>query len=288
MPQLKDIHGQQRAIAYLRKSLKSRRIHHAMLFSGPTSVGKQSTALAFAQAVNCETLQEDDGCGTCDSCRQIHEGRHPDIITLVPEGAAQIISIKTIRSQVIAPLATSPNRAKVRFFLIEEATALNGPAANALLKTLEEPPPRTTFILSSSSADQLLPTIRSRCQRVKFLPLSADLQATLAGEEEQAERLRHLADSIEGSLQKNDFPSLFSAAKACSEDRKEIPAVLRLVMARLHQKAIIAIKKNETHKARSLAAQIDHCKSAHIGISKHNNHGQLSLETLLWRARYIR
>src|ERR1044071_7253341 len=125
------------------------------------------TALELARALNCLTVRG-AGCGECDACAKFIAGIPPDVVTLVREGAAQIVPIESVRNQVIARVGFPPHEGKLRVFIVEEATALAPPAANALLKPLEEPRSRTLFVLGSPAPDQLLPTIRSRCQRVRF------------------------------------------------------------------------------------------------------------------------
>src|SRR5690606_35134570 len=130
--------------------------------------------------MNCDQAPG-EGCGTCAACERIGAGLHPDVVTLERQGASQSIPIEVIRTRVIPALGLAPHEGRARFFLIEEATSLLGPAANALLKPLEEPPARTHFILCTSSVGELLPTIKSRCQRVQFQPLAADLRAEIEG-----------------------------------------------------------------------------------------------------------
>src|SRR5262245_64674900 len=125
------------------------------------------TALALACALNCGT-NRGEGCGECEACSKIIGGIHPDVGTLVREGAANIVPIESVRNQVIGRIALPPHEALTRVFIVEEATSMAPPAANALLKTLEEPPARTLFVLCTTAPEQLLPTIRSRCQRVRF------------------------------------------------------------------------------------------------------------------------
>src|SRR5256885_10076135 len=135
-------------------------------------------AIALACALNC-LHAKGEGCGECEACAKIIGGFHPDVVTLVREGAAQIVPIESVRNQVIARIGLPPHEGETRVFIVEEATAMAPPAANSLLKTLEEPPSRTLFVLCTTAPEQLLPTIRSRCQRVRFaagraLPADAD------------------------------------------------------------------------------------------------------------------
>src|SRR5262249_39517329 len=172
-----DLAGQERAVAQLCRSIERGRVPHAYLFSGPPDAPLVDAAIALAMALCCQRTPG-EGCdgdpdAMCDACAKIASGIHPDVVTLVREGAAQIVPIESVRSQVIARVGFPPNEAPLRVFIVEEATALAPPAANALLKTLEEPPGRTMFVLCTTAPDQLLPTIRSRCQRVRFAAGSA-------------------------------------------------------------------------------------------------------------------
>ena len=169
-----DLDGQ--AATRLRSALAGGRVPHAYLFSGPSAAPQLVAARFLACAVNCQraagargTSGGDAGepCGECDACHKIAHGIHPDVITMEREGASQMIPIETVR-RTIARLGLPPHEAAVRVFIVEEAAALAGPSANALLKTLEEPPQRTLFLLCTVAPDGLLPTIRSRCQRVRF------------------------------------------------------------------------------------------------------------------------
>jgi len=147
------------------------RLHPCLLFEGPRGVGKRAAAMWLAQRVNCEGESAPRPCGACWSCRQIPLGRHPDIIEvgIDPEKTAPIISVKQARALGSA-LVLRPFHARRRFVIIEPAEAMTLEAANALLKTFEEPPEDTGFILVSSQPSRLLATVRSRSQRVRFGP----------------------------------------------------------------------------------------------------------------------
>ncbi len=150
----------------MRNSIRLKRIPNAMLFWGPSGVGKHLAALEFAKAINC-TEHEGDSCGTCLSCRKIAHGNHPDIHTVVPVKKSRIIDVDAINGMVeLASLR--PYEAEWRIFIIQEADRMRGPAQNHILKTLEEPPGKSLFILISEFPQLLLPTIRSRCQMVRF------------------------------------------------------------------------------------------------------------------------
>ena len=152
------------------------RLHPCLLFEGPGGVGKFEAARWLAAYTNCDTDEGPRPCGTCWSCRRIRDGNHPDVlhVGLDPERKAPIISVAQAR-QLIGQLVLRPYNARRRFILIDPADAMNPAAANALLKTFEEPPDDTGFILITSQPTALLQTVRSRSQRVRFGPVGEDL-----------------------------------------------------------------------------------------------------------------
>lgn len=157
--------------AHLARVADEGRLHPCLLFEGPRGVGKRAAAVWLAQRVNCDGDSTPLPCGACWSCRQIPLGRHPDIVEvgLDPEKTAPIISVKQAR-ELTSALVLRPFHARRRFVIIEPAEAMTLEAANALLKTFEEPPEDTGFILVSSQPSRLLATVRSRSQRVRFGP----------------------------------------------------------------------------------------------------------------------
>lgn len=191
---------QERPIRLLTTLLRNGTIPHALLFIGIEGVGKQTAAMALAMACNCmaqETehlfkgrkTQAENGhttlgqitttgpCGCCRSCRKIQSGNHPDIILVKPSGP--FIRIGQIRD-LCRILAMKPYEAKVRVVIISNAQAMNPAAGNALLKVLEEPPNRTLLILTARQTSDLLPTVVSRCQHIRFNPISRkNLEALL-------------------------------------------------------------------------------------------------------------
>ncbi len=165
-----DIIGQEKQIAQLQSSLAQGRIPHAFLFHGLEGIGKKATALTFAKALNCATNLR-DSCDLCTSCRKADHKNHLDIITLAPEG--QFIKIQAVR-ELQERLKFKPWEGKRRVIIIDEAERMNEAAANALLKTLEEPPAANVIILVSARPSQLPATILSRCQQLRFNPLSEE------------------------------------------------------------------------------------------------------------------
>ena len=166
----RDILGQNRVIGFLRQGLATGAMPHALLFLGAEGVGKSSTAQALAQALNCEQRQTDqDACGHCRSCRMFTAGGHPDFLQIKPsgEGGQPQIKIEQIR-ELRRQLGYPPLAGNWRVVLLKPAETLNEAAANALLKTLEEPPVGNVLILTAIGERDLLPTIVSRCRRLTF------------------------------------------------------------------------------------------------------------------------
>ena len=133
---------------------------HAWLFTGPPGSGRSVAARAFAAALECETPGQ-PGCGHCDACAQALSGAHPDVAVIVPEGLS--LKVEEAR-EIIVRSSRMPTRGRWQVTLIEDADRLTESGANALLKALEEPPPRSVLLLSAPSVEDLLPTIRSRCR----------------------------------------------------------------------------------------------------------------------------
>ncbi|MFT3915715.1 MAG: DNA polymerase III subunit delta' [Anaeromyxobacteraceae bacterium] len=188
-----EIIGQDRAVGALRAALSRGALHHAYLFGGPEGVGKARVARLLAQAANCEGPVAGEACGTCRPCHKIAAGNHPDVLEVWTEAEmarakrwepaggktpSKFIVVDQVRDVVEHRLALRRFEGRRRFVIFDPADRMNPQAQNALLKTLEEPPPETTLVLVSSSPDSLLPTIRSRCLRVAFAPIPEALVAS--------------------------------------------------------------------------------------------------------------
>ena len=155
---------------------KRTRIAGAYLFVGPTGVGKETVANHFAKSINCLELDE-GACGTCISCRKTADGNHPDTQIVSPSGAwIRIDQIRELQKRIVY----RPYEGIRKVAILREAERMNLEAANCLLKTLEEPPAESVLILLTSNLDALIPTIRSRCQIIKFNPLRPDELGTLS------------------------------------------------------------------------------------------------------------
>ncbi len=212
---LRDVLGQSTAVDLLAASLTAGRVPHAYLFTGPAGVGKRTAARAWAKILLCKNPPSPVlSCGVCGGCERVETGGHPDLLwvdfvrqaALLKETVEKQKSLKisTVREMERA-LRLKPLEGRVKIAVLTPADALGDDAAHALLKIVEEPPPGTHLILISSEAGSLLPTIRSRCQRVRFRPLAAevvqDLLARDHGDRPVAE-LELAARSADGSVER--------------------------------------------------------------------------------------
>ncbi len=177
----------------------------SLIFAGPEGVGKRKTAIALAQLLNCLALPPDgtpaaDACGACASCRRIERGVHADVLVVAP-GETGAIKLEQVR-EAIDRTAYRPFEGRRRVVIIDDADALASPAQDALLKTLEEPPPASVFVLVTARPDVLLPTVRSRCQRLRFGRLSpAEVAAVLIADHDYSESDAFAAASLsDGSV----------------------------------------------------------------------------------------
>jgi DNA polymerase-3 subunit delta' len=173
-----ELIGNDRVRTQLRALADADRLHHCLLFEGPEGVGKAASALWLAATVNCDAEPAQRPCGRCWSCRQIPKHQHPDVICLGldPKKATPIISVEQARD-LMQQLTLRPFHARKRFVIIDPMDAMTPAAANAMLKTFEEPPAATGFVLVSSASASLLPTVRSRSQRIRFAPVPVDMLA---------------------------------------------------------------------------------------------------------------
>src|SRR6266446_4173382 len=167
-----DVTGQEVLTQTLRNSIEHGRLHHAYLFSGARGVGKTTTARLVAKALNCHkangptatpcaTLDET----TCPSCREIAEGRSMDVLEI---DAASNTGIDNVRDVIITNIGIKPARDRYKVFIIDEVHMLSDKAFNALLKTIEEPPPNVVFMMATTDPHKLPTTIQSRCQHFAF------------------------------------------------------------------------------------------------------------------------
>ncbi|MBW3632259.1 MAG: DNA polymerase III subunit gamma/tau, partial [Chloroflexi bacterium] len=199
-----ELVGQDYVVRTLRNAISLDRVAHAYLFSGPRGTGKTTTARVLAKAINC--LADDPRnrpCQVCANCRAINNGATPDIIEIDAASNRGIDDIRDLRERV----RYAPAQLHSKVYIIDEAHQITGAAANAFLKTLEEPPSHTRFILATTDPEELLSTIVSRCQRFEFRRVGADdmtrrlqMVAELEGIPVEADALRVIARHATGSL----------------------------------------------------------------------------------------
>jgi len=200
---LAEVVGQQHITQTLLNALSSRRVSHAYLFCGPRGTGKTSTGRILAKAVNCLTNGQGEPCNACAVCQAINDGSAIDFIEIDAASNTGVDDIRNLREKV----NYAPNQARYKVYIIDEVHMLSTSASNALLKTLEEPPPTVIFVLATTEAHKVLPTVQSRCQRFDFhrLPLN-DITTKLTsicqkeGIKIEPEALRLVAKSATGSL----------------------------------------------------------------------------------------
>jgi DNA polymerase-3 subunit delta' len=188
----------------LRRGLARGRFPHALLFVGPEGVGKKAFARVLAQALLCERAPEEalDPCGACPSCLQVVAGTHPDLLQAERPEDKHELPIRVIR-ELCLNLGLKPMHGRRRVAIVDDADDLNDEAANAFLKTLEEPPPGAVLILIGTSAEVQLDTLVSRCRVVRFDPLPpGELAAVLLDQGLTADpaEAAHLAGLAEGSV----------------------------------------------------------------------------------------
>ena len=199
----------------------------SLLFAGPEGIGKRRTALALAEALNCDrpvtTAAGRDACGECAPCKRIARGVHADVLVVEP-GDSGSIKIEQIRD-VIDRAGYRPFEGRRRVVIIDQADALGANAQDAILKTLEEPPSASVFVLITDRPDMLLPTVRSRCQRLRFGPLSpADVAALLMRDHEMSPAEAHAAAAAaDGSIGR----ALDGSAEDAIEARDAAAALLK-------------------------------------------------------------
>lgn len=178
---MRGIVGNEQARTLLERALDGERLRHAYLLHGPAEVGKLTLALAFAQALLCQRRQpgEADACGECAACRKVAHGNHPDLAIIEPEKDRRWLKIEALHEAMrLATLA--PAESAHRILIIPEADRIQERTANAFLKTLEEPPEGVVIILITTDAENVLPTILSRCQVIPLrLAPAAEIEAAL-------------------------------------------------------------------------------------------------------------
>ena len=169
-----DVVGQQGVTRTLRNAIESGRIHQAFVFAGPRGVGKTTTARLLARALNCVHGPTADPCGTCDACTEIAQGRDMDVLEI---DAATHTGVDNVREVIIEGLSIAPVRNRYKVFIIDEVHMLSASSFNALLKSIEEPPPHVIFMMATTELHKIPDTVLSRSQVHEFRTISPKIVA---------------------------------------------------------------------------------------------------------------
>lgn len=215
-----EMAGQEFVVATLKRSIESGRIAHAYLFSGPRGCGKTSAARILARSLNCEQGPTAAPCGVCPACREIARGASLDVIEIDGASNTSVNDVRQIKDEVLFP----PNSGRYKVYIIDEVHMLSNSAFNALLKTIEEPPPYIVFIFATTELHKVPATIKSRCQQFNFRLFSVDTIKGLLAEacketamEAEDEALFWIAKEATGSMR--DAYTLFDQVASFSDGK---------------------------------------------------------------------
>lgn len=247
MKLLQEIVGHKQSVKILVKAIAGGRVAHAYIFAGPEGVGKETTAMSFARALLCSRPAGGDACGVCRGCRQVSSGNHPDFYLVEPAGS--FIKIEQVR-EIERRVPFRPYQGGRKVFLIRQAETMTAEAANCILKTLEEPPEDTVFILVSARPQLLLPTILSRCQAVYFKGLAVPelIQGLVALKGVSGEEARLYASLAGGSMGR----ALSYATGSLLADRDEVNALARTLRQCGPLEAVAMAEEVSESKSRAL------------------------------------
>jgi len=225
-----EIIGQDAVVATLKNAIQKDRLAHAYLFSGPRGVGKTSTARILAKALNCKDGPTLKPCSSCPACIDISQGRSLDVIEIDGASNRGIDEIRTLRENV----KFAPTQGKYKIYIIDEVHQITAEGFNALLKTLEEPPPFVKFIFATTHPHKVMPTILSRCQRLDFRRISvmeiiAQLEKIAQAEKINIDKdvLFALAKASDGSLR--DAESVLDQLISFSKDKISLQDVISML-----------------------------------------------------------
>jgi DNA polymerase III subunit delta' len=299
-----DIRDQDQAVATLERAIGSGKVPHAYLFVGPKGVGKRFTARILAAALCCDGPVPRP-CGSCGHCRKIAAGTHPDVRNLEVPADKRKIPIEAVR-EAERWIGVSPHEARAKILVVDPAEEMTDAAANAILKTLEEPRSGSFIVLVTAAASALLPTVRSRCQIVRFRPLApgttgaileaegvepevARSAAALSGGsldrarqhsgEELAELLEIVSELTSAASEKTPSRALH-AAERLRGDRQKTTAALELALTVLDDRLAA-----EAASVGEITAQIAAVHRALAAMDRNNMNPQLALEGVIMAAR---
>src|SRR5712691_8245770 len=255
-----DVVGQQAVTRTLGNALKSGRLAQAFVFAGPRGVGKTTTARILARALNCISGPTAEPCGSCDACVEIAEGRDIDVLEI---DAATHTGVDNVREVIVSGLSIRPVRNRYKIFIIDEVHQLSSPSFNALLKSIEEPPPHVVFMMATTELDKIPETVLSRSQVHEFRTISSKAIAEqlrrivdAEGIAVADESLQLIARDAEGSMR--DAQSKLDQVIAFTGNRVEaadVATVLGLVGRDLLLDAVQAVADEDAPASFALAAR---------------------------------
>lgn len=279
----RSIRGHDELVAAFREVVGRGRLGHAYLFVGPSGIGKRTFAVELARSLLCEREsfsisfsggkgQGEGACGECPACIQVDARTHPDFQLLGLPGDRHEFPIEEMQ-KLVSHLALKPARGRHRVAVVDDAESLSTEAANCFLKTLEEPPPDSLLILIAVSAERLLPTIRSRCQIIRFNALAPTVLADLIlaeGLAEHPDAARRLAEASRGSLEtarwlaRPEVQSLQRQMDDLLRTRPVNPVALGQLLGRFCEEGVkeSAAKRERARVALALLADLLHKRLA--------------------------
>src|SRR5436190_1432969 len=255
-----DVVGQQAVTRTLRNALASGRLAHAFVFAGPRGVGKTTSARILARALSCVNGPTADPCGECEPCVEIAEGRDIDVLEI---DAATHTQVENVREVIIQGLSIAPVRDRYKIFIIDEVHQLSGHSFNALLKSIEEPPPHVVFMMATTELDKIPETVLSRSQVYEFRTISSrtiaeqlrrivDAEGIAVGDDSLLLIARDAEGSMRDAQSKLDQVIAFTGKTITADD---VATVLGLVGRDLLLDAVEAVAGEDAAAAFTLTAR---------------------------------